>query len=331
MKLLPMRLLEPDSVLSVNIRMHDGRILLPANSKITEQHIKRLTAFGIFSVYIEDDFSKDVNFIPALTDSTKTFALKTIQNAFENTDNSINLSEIDITYKKIYDELISKKEQPLNLYNFYLIDNPHVLHGLNVAVITAAISISLDLNPSAIKDYVIAAILHDIKLKDQKQKEEPSHVQEGYAFLKKINGIKSETCVAVKMHHEYFGGLGWPDKIAGDKINIGARIIAVADMYDKLVHGLGCKRIRHHLAAENINSMADKFFDPQIVNIFNKIVSIYPLGSVVYLNNDKKALIIKHNRNVPSRPVVRLIYPDKDKKQEINLLEEESLFITAVE
>ncbi|MHB9093849.1 MAG: HD-GYP domain-containing protein [Eubacteriales bacterium] len=43
-----------------------------------------------------------------------------------------------------------------------------------------------------------------------------------------------EHAVLVKHHHERVGGRGYPDKIKGDGIPLGARILAVADTYDAL-------------------------------------------------------------------------------------------------
>ena len=40
--------------------------------------------------------------------------------------------------------------------------------------------------------------------------------------------------VVVRHHHERHDGSGYPDGLAGDAIPIGARIVAVADVYDAL-------------------------------------------------------------------------------------------------
>jgi response regulator RpfG family c-di-GMP phosphodiesterase len=41
----------------------------------------------------------------------------------------------------------------------------------------------------------------------------------------------------VRSHHERFDGKGFPDSLAGESIDLGARILAVADHYDELLSG----------------------------------------------------------------------------------------------
>jgi HD-GYP domain-containing protein (c-di-GMP phosphodiesterase class II) len=42
---------------------------------------------------------------------------------------------------------------------------------------------------------------------------------------------------AIRSHHEHWDGTGYPDRLAGTAIPIGARIIAVADAYESMVAG----------------------------------------------------------------------------------------------
>jgi HD-GYP domain-containing protein (c-di-GMP phosphodiesterase class II) len=43
----------------------------------------------------------------------------------------------------------------------------------------------------------------------------------------------------IRHHHERLDGSGYPDGLRGERIPIGARIIAVADEYDRLVTAAG--------------------------------------------------------------------------------------------
>ena len=38
----------------------------------------------------------------------------------------------------------------------------------------------------------------------------------------------------VRHHHEHYDGNGYPDRLSGKQISLGARILAVADSYDAL-------------------------------------------------------------------------------------------------
>ena len=38
------------------------------------------------------------------------------------------------------------------------------------------------------------------------------------------------------MHHEQYNGKGFPDRLAGNEIPIGAQLISAASIYDNMVH-----------------------------------------------------------------------------------------------
>jgi putative two-component system response regulator len=70
-------------------------------------------------------------------------------------------------------------------------------------------------------------------------------------------------------HHERWDGAGYPGGLAGDDIPLGARIVAVADVFDALTHA------RPYRAAwpldkvlEEIRAQRGRHFDPDVVDAF---------------------------------------------------------------
>ena len=49
-------------------------------------------------------------------------------------------------------------------------------------------------------------------------------------------GFDAETCRLVGAHHERLDGSGYPDKLAGDRVPLGAQILAVAETYEAMTH-----------------------------------------------------------------------------------------------
>ena len=43
--------------------------------------------------------------------------------------------------------------------------------------------------------------------------------------------------ILIRHHHEWYNGRGFPDGLKGDNIPIGARIIAIADRFERILHG----------------------------------------------------------------------------------------------
>src|SRR5204863_1049006 len=94
------------------------------------------------------------------------------------------------------------------------------------------------------------------------------HVEVGAEILSSTETL-AEAAPIVKASHEWFGGNGYPLKLAGQAIPLASRIIAVADAYDAM------KQQRHQRAPlESADAVADllraspKQFDPEIVATF---------------------------------------------------------------
>jgi HD-GYP domain-containing protein (c-di-GMP phosphodiesterase class II) len=70
-------------------------------------------------------------------------------------------------------------------------------------------------------------------------------------------------------HHERFDGKGYPDGLSGDEIDIGARILAVADVFDAIKSD---RPYRKGMALERvidiITEEAGRQFDPDVVDVF---------------------------------------------------------------
>lgn len=76
----------------------------------------------------------------------------------------------------------------------------------------------------------------------------------------------------VKFHHEKFDGTGYPSGLKAEEIPLGARIIAIADVYDALT---SARSYRSPMAPEEalaiITQGAGSHFDPQLAHQFSAI------------------------------------------------------------
>ena len=136
------------------------------------------------------------------------------------------------------------------------------------------------------KNYLqLAALLHDIgKIDiDQKILNKPTpltddelstikkHPRMGEEIARSIPTFERLSPI-IRHHHERFDGKGYPDGFSGNKIQIEARIIAVAEAYDFMTTK---KPFREALPAKNafmeLEKNASAQFDPEIVEIFLKV------------------------------------------------------------
>jgi len=78
---------------------------------------------------------------------------------------------------------------------------------------------------------------------------------------------------AIRHHHEFFNGLGYPDRLIGENIPIFSRIIAIADNYDAMATRRVYQEAKSH--TEVMDIMSDELghkHDPVIFAKFVKLI-----------------------------------------------------------
>jgi HD-GYP domain-containing protein (c-di-GMP phosphodiesterase class II) len=74
-------------------------------------------------------------------------------------------------------------------------------------------------------------------------------------------------------HHERWDGSGYPRGLHGEQIPLEARIFAVADVFDSLTSDRPYRKAwSRKKALEYIREQSGKHFDPQVVEVFLKLV-----------------------------------------------------------
>ncbi|HXH64649.1 MAG TPA: HD domain-containing phosphohydrolase [Mariprofundaceae bacterium] len=83
---------------------------------------------------------------------------------------------------------------------------------------------------------------------------------------------------AIRHHHEYFDGGGYPDGLAGEDIPLAARIIAIADSYDAMAvtRAYHAPRAHGEIMAIMHGETGSKF-DPELMDLFSRHIESSPL------------------------------------------------------
>ena len=107
------------------------------------------------------------------------------------------------------------------------------------------------------------------KLTDQEMEIMRQHTQIGYDILKgSERPILKAAAIISHQHHEKYNGSGYPRKMVGEEIHVYARIVALADVFDALIHRRcykGAWPIDDVISL--IVSEKGKHFDPKLVDI----------------------------------------------------------------
>lgn len=120
-------------------------------------------------------------------------------------------------------------------------------HSRNVAELVTAMAGQLSIPQAEQVNLKSAGLLHDIgkigmsdqllgqtasDLSGEDLKEYQNHVVRGQAAIDTVPALR-EIGVMIRHHHECFDGDGFPDKLKGEAIPLGARLICVADMFER--------------------------------------------------------------------------------------------------
>jgi putative nucleotidyltransferase with HDIG domain len=77
----------------------------------------------------------------------------------------------------------------------------------------------------------------------------------------------------VRSHHEQWGGAGYPDQLAGEKIPFGARIVSLADVYDALTSPRSFRQAHSsHEALAIMQEDSETLFDPTLFGVFRDML-----------------------------------------------------------
>ena len=76
----------------------------------------------------------------------------------------------------------------------------------------------------------------------------------------------------VRHHKERWDGTGYPDQLPGERIPLGARILAVVDAYGAITEARPYQPARTHAeAVAEIRRCAETQFDPKVVAVFAQV------------------------------------------------------------
>ena len=91
-----------------------------------------------------------------------------------------------------------------------------------------------DVGKIALSDHYLRSKFFELPLGDVKLYRKHSAMgQMSLSISEELKGVAQ----IVRSHHEYFDGSGFPDKLHGDAIVIGARIVGIVECYEELIEG----------------------------------------------------------------------------------------------
>jgi putative nucleotidyltransferase with HDIG domain len=195
-------------------------------------------------------------------------------------------------------------------------------HSLNVAILLANFGTHVGLDEEQIQELALSGFLHDIgkikipdeilhkpgRLNDQEMTIMKDHVYYGTKVLVEM-GMPDSIVKTIGQHHERLDGYGYPEGLRGNEITAFGRMIAIVDTYDAITAdrcykvGMSSKKALQILLQDTPEK-----YDEVLVTQFVKSIGIFPAGSLVKLNNQKIAMVLKQHPVRATKPTVKVFY-----------------------
>ena len=201
-------------------------------------------------------------------------------------------------------------------------------HSVNCGVLMGIFARHMKLSMDVIHDLVTGAILHDIgmievspeiinkpdKLTPPEEKEMQRHIVLGRKILEKNRGVPAIAFEVCKQHHERLDGQGYMQKMHSHQVNQYGRVGAIVDIYDALTSQRSYRKAFSPAAAmKKLLEMSGGQLDAKLVYQFIQCINIYPVGSLVQLDDSRVGVVHELNVFKKDKPKVRVFYSGKDK------------------
>jgi HD-GYP domain-containing protein (c-di-GMP phosphodiesterase class II) len=186
-------------------------------------------------------------------------------------------------------------------------------HSLNVAILSMCLGHRIGLSKKLLETLSLSAMFHDLgkidvpknilnkpgKLSDHEFKEMRNHsiysVRQ-IILLKASQKRKAEMMLPPFEHHLKYDLSGYPQSPRKKPLSLFGRIICIADVFDAIT----AKRVYRSFSISPDRALgimqegSGKDFDPVLLKVFINMIGVYPIGTLLMLDNDEMGLVAKY-------------------------------------
>jgi HD-GYP domain-containing protein (c-di-GMP phosphodiesterase class II) len=212
------------------------------------------------------------------------------------------------------------------------------IHCVNVCVFALAFGRHLGLERDELLPLGVGALLHDVgktrtpdgvlekagPLTAAEFETIKRHPEDGYQLVRSGGRISTTALDVIRLHHERLHGGGYPFGLSGEQLSLPVRIAGLADSYDAMTthrpyrQGMAPERVLHSLYTQGGPAFGD-----ELVQEFIRCIGIFPVGSVVQLDNGAVGVVVAVQPEARLQPMVLMLRrPDgqpQHRRQLVNL------------
>ena len=326
MRYVPLLLAQSGMCLAYDVYDSLGRTLISHSQTLTDSFIEKLQTMGVDGIYVDDSLSEGIEIDQVITPELRSEGLSSVRNR--------DVDACKDVAKKIVEQMLKNGNCCFDMTDLRCFDDYTYAHSVNVATVSCAIGLGLNLSEDDLINVVLAGLLHDMgkldipseilnkptRLTQEEYMLMKTHATLSYEFIKERIDISAQVKQAVLYHHENMDGSGYPSGITGENLSLLTRIIHVADVYDALVSKRPYKKpYTQWEALEFLKGGKETLFASEIVDALMKYVPFYPKGSFVTISDGREGIVVDNKGERNTRPLIRLL-----DMTEIDLLKEEN-------
>lgn len=332
-KLVPISkaFIRPDQPLLFPLYREDGALLAEKGIILSENQVKAIVAEETFTVdyelvsavYGQKDRGESVPDyrMPSTFERLRQIE-QIVQSVYEDPLQNTNLSRLLTAVGRITN--VCQQSPDACLAKIILDDKKRytVQHTVHTAILTVLVAQFLGWRMETIRALAGASLTMNVAmgfLQDDLQKhsgELPSdqkdiirfHPTKSVQLLTQI-GVRDKTWLEiVEKHHENVDGSGYPNKLKAEDIPLEASLLHLADIYCAKITGRTYREpMIPNVAARDIFLNKDNHPKGTLIEIFVKVIGLYPPGCLIKLNNGEVGVVVKRGGRVDT-PIVKALF-----------------------
>jgi len=235
----------------------------------------------------------------------------------------INVNKVDDMVDNMVESVYRNRDAMMCLGMLKDVDEYTFLHSVNVCILMVTFCKALNLEKTIAQKVGVGALLHDIgkmkvpievlnkpgKLTDKEFLIMKSHVTFGKEILSDLKTVSDISKSVACEHHERFDGTGYANGLKGDAISKYGQMAAIVDVFDAITSNR-CyhKGMTAYEALQKILEWSRQHFNKTLVEKYIDCVGIYPIKTLVRLENGTLGIVARPGVVNPLQPTVNVFY-----------------------
>lgn len=329
------------TTLPFDLRDPEGNILHAAGVPVTQRLLDRLQSMGVTSVTVRGESPEILvgEVLCSYFDASHIEAIKAnLEQGIENLNRSITsiIAGDSIEPKLVTDCVESFIDQATSDTSAFLAVVLHrsfkseadIIRAISersacMSCLSTSIAASMGLDRSSVLRTGLTALFSDISMgnhqdwfderryiKSQVIKTEAyrNHPLESGRMIQSLGAFEEQLIKCVSQTHELADGSGFPNGLTSAQVSMESRIVSMSEVYLLLSSPLfsPVPFLESDSLAYMIHQMTCGHMDREVLRAMIKALSMFPIGSLVKLDNDKVAVVVQPNAANPFQPIVKL-------------------------